>query len=129
MKRIFLVLLATSATPALAQSDPLAPVTEPVAEQLFEPVAPVPAPMPVPVRPIPRDWRGVFAAIRYEDWGGASAAIAMLPDSPLKAVARAELLTARNSPRAELARSSPASPNARLPHADQLRSWRSRAAR
>ena len=44
----------------------------------------------------------MFAAIRYEDWGGASAGIATLPDSPLKAVARAELFTARNSPRAEL---------------------------
>ena len=117
MKRFILILLATSATPALAQSDPLAPV----AEQVFEPATPTPAPVPVPVRPIPRDWRGVFAALRYEDWGGASAGIAMLPDSPLKAVARAELLTARNSPRAELGPILSLLAEAPdLPHADQL---------
>ena len=103
MKRIFLILLATSASPALAQSDPLAPQTEPVPEQIFEPGPdPLPAPPPAPVRPIPRDWRGVFVAIRWSDWGGASAGIAMLPDGPLKPVARAELFTARNSPRTEL---------------------------
>ena len=103
MKRIFLILLATSATPALAQADPLAPVTEPVAEQIFEPAPAVPLTLPsIPVRPIPRDWRGVFDAIRFEDWAGASAGIATLPDHPLKPVALAEMFTARNSPRTEL---------------------------
>ena len=102
MKRIILILLATSAAPAFAQSDPLAPVvTEPVIEQVFEP-APILTPPPAPVRPIPRDWRGVFDAIRAWDWAGASAGIAMLPDGPLKPVARAELFTAKNSPRTEL---------------------------
>ena len=123
MKRILLILLATSASPALAQSDPLAPVSEPAAEQASpSPKSPrLPRLLPSPVRPIPRDWRGVFAAIRYEDWGGASAGIATLPDSPLKAVARAELLTARNSPRAELGPLLSLLAEAPdLPHADQL---------
>ena len=106
MKRAILILLAASASPAFAQSDPLAPIavqseaTPPPPVPVVEPAAPLPP--PPPVRPIPRDWRGVFDAIRYQDWGGASAGIATLPDSPLKPVARAELLTARNSPRAEL---------------------------
>ena len=120
MKRFLLILLAaTTAAPAFAQSDPLAPVnetellpvpdpepqqifpapTQTVNEQIFEPA---PAPPPAPVRPIPRNWRGVFDAIRFEDWGGASAGIATLSESPLKAVARAELFTARNSPRTDL---------------------------
>ena len=123
MKHILLILLATSATPAVAQSDPLAPVTEPVLEQVFEPApvaSPAPAPLPA-VRPIPRDWRGVFDAIRYQDWGGASAGIATLPDGPLKAVARAELFTAKNSPRTELGPILSLLAEAPdLPHADQL---------
>ena len=124
MKRLLLILLAaTTAAPAFAQSDPLAPVTEPQPEQLIlqpeQILAPAP-PLP-PVRPIPRDWRGVFDAIRYEDWGGASAAIATLPESPLKAVARAELFTAKNSPRTELGPILALLAEAPdLPHADQL---------
>ncbi|MBA3730386.1 MAG: lytic transglycosylase domain-containing protein, partial [Sphingomonas sp.] len=125
MKRAILILLAVSASPAFAQSDPLAPITvqskatPPPPVPVVEPAAPLPP--PPPVRPIPRDWRGVFDAIRYQDWGGASAGIATLPDGPLKPVARAELLTAKNSPRAELG---PVlallaeSPD--LPHAEQL---------
>ncbi len=101
MKRAILILLAaTVATPALAQSDPLAPIapiaTEP-ATPILEPVLP-----PAPIRPIPKDWRGVFDAIRAEDWVGASAGIAELPDGVLKPVARAELYTAKNSPRTDL---------------------------
>ncbi|MCY7397241.1 MAG: lytic transglycosylase domain-containing protein, partial [Sphingomonas bacterium] len=102
MKRIILILLATSAVPAFAQSDPLAPVvTEPVIEQVLEPAPLLTAP-PAPVRPMPRDWRGVFDAIRYQDWAGASAGIATLPDGPLRPVALAEMFTAKNSPRTEL---------------------------
>jgi len=99
------VLLLASAAPALAQDDPLAPlpVPEPEEQGPTEPaVAPPPAP---PVnRPVvvPRDWRGVFQAIRAGDWASAQAGIAALPDDVLKPVAQAELLTARNSPRAEL---------------------------
>ncbi|HYI43478.1 MAG TPA: lytic transglycosylase domain-containing protein [Sphingomicrobium sp.] len=87
-------------TPAYAQ-DPLAPL----------PVAPPPASQPAvvvqqPLQPsiavapvaVPRDWRGVFAAIRAGNWQGARIAIDTLPRSPLTAVARAELYTAKNSP-------------------------------
>jgi soluble lytic murein transglycosylase-like protein len=133
MKRFILLLLTASAAPAFAQVDPLAPISQPApVPPKSEPVlqtpvildpAPVlrPAPPPVPVRPIPRDWRGVFDAIRYQDWGGASAAIAMLPDSPLKAVARAELFTAKNSPRTTLGPILSLLAEAPdLPHAEQL---------
>jgi hypothetical protein len=44
----------------------------------------------------------VFAAIRSGDWASAQAGITALPDGELKPVARAELYTARNSPRVEL---------------------------
>ena len=122
MKRAILILLLTSAAPAFAQSDPLAPVmaqpelvvTQP--EPIIEPL-----PAPVPVRPIPRDWRGVFDAIRFSDWAGASAGISTLPEGPLKAVARAELFTAKNSPRTELGPILSLLAEAPdLPHADQL---------
>ncbi|HEX8414056.1 MAG TPA: lytic transglycosylase domain-containing protein, partial [Sphingomicrobium sp.] len=58
------------------------------------PVA-MPAPQPVVV---PRDWRGVFAAIDRGNWASARAGIATLPPSLLTPLAKAELYTARNSP-------------------------------
>ena len=105
MKRAILILFAaTAAAPAWAQQDPLAPVETPPV--LIEATPPEPVLVPVapppPPRVIPRDWRGVFAAIRAEDWGGAAAGIAALPASILRPVATAELYTARNSPRVEL---------------------------
>ena len=123
MKRILLMLMMTSAAPAVAQeSDPLAPAeTQPAKETAPPEPATEPAAPPAPVRPIPRDWRGVFDAIRYEDWGGASAGIALLPDGPLKPVAKAELFTARNSPRTELGPLLSLLAEAPdLPHAEQL---------
>ncbi|HEX8571916.1 MAG TPA: lytic transglycosylase domain-containing protein [Allosphingosinicella sp.] len=47
-------------------------------------------------------WREVFAAIRAEDWAGASTRLAALPDGPLHRAARAELYLAKGSPKAEL---------------------------
>jgi len=87
------LLLLSSAAPAVAQDDPLAPVLTDL---------PTPPPAP-PVAAVPRDWRGVFAAIRAEQWASANAGIDALAEHPLKAVARAELYTARNSPKADLA--------------------------
>lgn len=105
------LLLLTSAAPALAQEDPLAPV---LVDQ------PLPAPL-VPVVTVPRDWRGVFNAIRAESWASASAGIDALGDHPLKPVARAELFTARNSPKADLAAIEALIATApELPHASQL---------
>ena len=99
-------LLASAASPAIAQEDPLAPL--PVPEPDEPAVVETPLPAPPAARPavkpvvVPRDWRGVFSAIRTGDWAGAQAGIAALPDDVLKPVARAELFTARNSPRVEL---------------------------
>jgi soluble lytic murein transglycosylase-like protein len=107
--RLILTLLASTAVaaPALAQQDPLAPISAP------DPAPPSPTQVPgtvtaeplLPppiVRPVPTDWRGVFDAIRAEDWGGVVAGINALPDGPLKPVARAEYYTAKNGPRTEL---------------------------
>ena len=101
----FAAMLLVTASPVFAQDDPLAPLEPDVMEQApTEPEA-TPAPPPPPVaRPIvvPRDWRGVFTAIRSGDWASAQAGINALPNDVLKPVARAEIFTARNSPRAEL---------------------------
>ncbi|MEO8142386.1 MAG: lytic transglycosylase domain-containing protein, partial [Sphingomicrobium sp.] len=93
--RLIALLLVPVAAPALAQQDdPLAPVL------VDAPLPPPPAPPPVAV---PKDWRGVFAAIRAEQWAAAQAGIDALGAHPLNPVARAELMTARNSPKADLA--------------------------
>ncbi|RST31037.1 lytic transglycosylase domain-containing protein [Sphingomonas ginkgonis] len=65
-------------------------------------VAPVPPPPPVRVVVVPKDWKGVFVALRQGDWASAQAGIAALPPSPLTLTARAELALAKNSPRTEL---------------------------
>ena len=115
----FLVLLLASASPALAQIDPLAPL--PTAPQ---PAPSQPAPTPVQVPPAsqpvvqvvtkpvaqpvyqpivaPKDWRGVFDAIDSGNWASAQAGIATLPRSVLTPAAKAELYTARNSPAVSL---------------------------
>ena len=94
MRWTLALLLLSSAVPAVAQEDPLAPVL------VDQPLPPPPTP---PVVVVPKDWRGVFAAIRAEQWAAASAGIDALGEHPLKAVARAEYFTARNSPKADLA--------------------------
>ncbi|HMI40363.1 MAG TPA: lytic transglycosylase domain-containing protein [Sphingomicrobium sp.] len=113
-----------AAAPALAQ-DPLAPL--PPAGEPTQ--TPTPAPAPITAAPIlapapvviPRDWKGVFSAIRAQDWPAASAGIAALPTGPLNQVARAELYTARNSPRAELSQIAALLAEAPdLPQANQL---------
>ncbi|HYE00082.1 MAG TPA: hypothetical protein VEH84_11920, partial [Alphaproteobacteria bacterium] len=93
-------LLIGAAAPAFAQDDPLAPLPTgeaPAAQPAAPTITPTPAPPPA-ARPVvvPKDWRGVFDAIRAGDWASARAGIAALPDHVLKPVARAELLTARN---------------------------------
>ena len=94
MRWTLALLMLSSAAPALAQEDPLAPV---LVDQ------PTPPPPIVPVVAVPKDWRGVFNAIRAAQWAAASAGIDALGEHPLNPVARAELLTARNSPKADLA--------------------------
>ena len=95
MRWTIALLILPVAAPAMGQQDdPLAPIL------IDQPLPPPPAPPPVAV---PKDWRGVFAAIRTEQWAAAQAGIDLLGAHPLNPVARAELLTARNSPRADLA--------------------------
>ena len=95
MRWTIALLILPVAAPAMAQQDdPLAPIL------IDQPLPLPPAPPPVAV---PKDWRGVFAAIRTEQWAAAQAGIDLLGAHPLNPVARAELLTARNSPRADLA--------------------------
>ncbi|QNN65859.1 lytic transglycosylase domain-containing protein [Sphingomonas rhizophila] len=130
--------------------DPLAPIDTQMPQDTLapQPAKPVPAPTPaptpapsivppvvaptpeqeagsihpyVPPRVAPKDWKGVFAAIRTGDWLGAQLGIAALPDGPLKPVAKAELYTAKNSPKVDLASINALlveSPD--LPHTEQL---------
>ena len=120
--RFEILFLATAmiAAPALAQSedDPLAPLdTAPVSQQpILQPVIPPPAP-----RVIPKDWRGIFAAIDSGDWEGARLGIAAMPADPLKPLAKAELFTARGSPTVDLASIQALLAEApELPQAEQL---------
>jgi soluble lytic murein transglycosylase len=144
LRGIFAIVALITATPALAQ-DPLAPLPPgsettptltptPTPKRTPSPTptpAPTltpapqaivtPAPIPVPTLVVPRDWKGVFAAIRAQDWAAASAGIAALPPGPLSPVARAELYTARNSPRADLTQIAALLAEAPdLPEAEQL---------
>ena len=69
--------LTAAATPAFAQQeDPLAPVEQDEDRPVLTTPEPATPPPPV-VRPVvvPKDWRGVFAAIRSGDWGSAAAGI------------------------------------------------------
>ena len=97
------------AFPALAQEvDPLAPLDPATAEQpaaVPPPVSqpPISQPAPPPPRIIPRDWRGIFPAIANREWEAARLGINGMPAGPLTAYARAELYTAKDSPRVELA--------------------------
>ena len=112
------------AAPAMAQEqDPLAPVPQADPPPLAQPVVTPPVIQPVVVRPVvvPRDWAGVFAAIRAGDWAGAQAGIATLPPSVVTPVAKAELYTARNSPVVSLERVQALLAEAPdLPQAEQL---------
>lgn len=86
-------LLLSTGQPSTPPDDPLAPIEEPHEAQSPPPTAPA-----APVVAVPRDWPGVFAAIRGGQWSAASAGIAALPASPLTALARAQLYTAKGSP-------------------------------
>jgi soluble lytic murein transglycosylase-like protein len=130
------MLLAAAAVAAqAAPADPLAPLPQaqapvppqeqapvtaqeqPVADQTpSQPQAPILRP-----QAIPKDWRGVFAAIRAGDWTGAQAGIATLPPDILTPVAKAELYTAKGSPPVDLPRIQALISQApELPDADQL---------
>ena len=121
---LFALAALLSAAPALAQ-DPLAPVSEepkaaeqPAAQTVPAPTVVAPAPAPILA---PRDWRGVFSAIRRGNWAAAEAGIALLPNHVLAPVAKAELYTAKGSPTVDLARLQALLAEAPdLPQAEQL---------
>ena len=119
---------ALLAAPALAQpQDPLAPLATPSPAQIQTQTGPsTPAnwttqqPAVAPVV-IPKDWRGVFDAIRARDWAGAQAGIYSLPAGVLTPVALAELYTAKGSPPVALQQVQALLAQAPdLPKADQL---------
>lgn len=92
--------LPTGSQPAPAPTAPTpgVPTSSQPAQQPAGQPQPVAIPAPVRVVQIPRDWKGVFSAIRRGDWAAANAGIASLPASALTPFAKAELYTARNSP-------------------------------
>ena len=117
--RAGLFLLAALVPGTAFAQDPLAPVeTQPAPVALAPPVA---QPAPQPVVMVPRDWAGVFRAIRRGEWAAAQAGIAALPAHVLTPVAKAELYTAKGSPTVELGRLQALLAEApELPHAEQL---------
>ena len=117
--------LAAALSAQAAPADPLAPLPTPQAvtvqpqSVLLQP-APSPVPPPRPVV-VPKDWAGVFAAIRSGDWAGAQAGIYSLPQNVLTPVAKAELYTAKGSPAVDLGSLQSLLAQApELPDADQL---------
>ncbi|MCW3797435.1 lytic transglycosylase domain-containing protein [Sphingomonas sp. BN140010] len=97
----FAAVLAVQAQPG----DPLAPLPPTTSQN--EPSDATPAEQPRPAPPVavvvaPRDWRGVFDAIRSSQWSAAQLGIATLPAGPLAPVAKAELYTAKGSPKVSL---------------------------
>ncbi len=105
----WLLVSAFLAAPAAAQdADPLAPLDPAASEQPAQPPAEPtpavtkPAPPPPPPRVIPKDWRGIFTAILDREWEAARLGIEAMPNGPLKPFAKAELYTAKDSPRVEL---------------------------
>ena len=118
-------LMIASAAAAAQPGDPLAPLPQaqaPAAQPQPVVLQPQPA-TPPPPRPVivPRDWRGVFDAIRAGNWASAQAGIASLPPGVLTAVAKAELYTAKGSPVVDLPRLQALLAEAPdLPGADQI---------
>ena len=99
--------VAMMTSPALAQQqdDPLAPLDPaPVTKEevTTQPTVLQPVTPPPPPRVIPRDWRGIFAAIDSADWEGARLGIEVMPADALKPLAKAQLFTARGSPTVDL---------------------------
>jgi soluble lytic murein transglycosylase len=78
--------------------------------------------IPDQLDPVQRtQYRAVFAAIRGQQWGSARAQLDAMKGGPLHSMALAELLTAKNSPKADLAPLLAVMEQAPdLPQADQL---------
>ncbi len=124
MTSFTLLLGAAAAAAQPAGADPLAPLPQTVVPVQPRPLAVQPQPQQPPRSPavtVPRNWRGVFDAIRGGDWAGAQAGIAVLPQNILTPVAKAELYTAKGSPPVDLPSLQALLAEApELPDADQL---------
>jgi soluble lytic murein transglycosylase-like protein len=98
--RSLLIATTLAATPAalLAQTAPM------IATLSAAPVTGQAAPLAIPAQ-LTADqrtsYRAIFAAIRTNDWTTASAKLDAMPDGPLTAVARAQMILAKGSPKAE----------------------------
>ena len=97
----FLIASTCIAAPALAQ-DGSAPLAVPFTQNSPEQPAAAIAAVQVPQIRSDADFALVFTAIEQKRWGDAQAMLANAPDSPLNAMARAELYLAPDSPRVEL---------------------------
>lgn len=82
--------------------DPLAPLPTEEPKESSPPPVQTPPQAPAQVVVAPKTWRGVFDAIRSGQWAAAQAGIANLPPGVLTPVAKAELYTAKGSPRVGL---------------------------
>ena len=101
---MFLGASVALAVPAVAQEapDPLAPLNVGTVDQASQPPADAKPKPPLPPKVIPRDWAGVLLAIANGEWEAARLGIEALPNDVLKPYARAELFTAKGSPKVEL---------------------------
>jgi soluble lytic murein transglycosylase-like protein len=120
---MFLWASVAMAVPAVAQEadDPLAPLDVGTVDQATQPnTEPKPKP-PLPPKVIPKDWAGVLLAIGNGEWEGARLGIEALPNDPLKPYAKAELFTAKGSPKVDLGSITTLLAEApELPQAEQL---------
>jgi soluble lytic murein transglycosylase-like protein len=102
---LFLCASVALAAPAAAQEtgDPLAPLDVGSVDQAAQQQAEVkPAPPAQPPKVIPKSWPEVLLAIGNGEWEAARLGIDALPNDPLKPYAKAELFTAKGSPKVEL---------------------------
>lgn len=104
---IFLCAGVILAAPAAAQdADPLAPLDVGTVDQATQPSeAAKPQPPSTPAPPpkvIPKSWPEVLLAIGNGEWEAARLGIDALPNDPLKPYAKAELYTAKGSPKVEI---------------------------
>src|ERR1700741_4041629 len=106
---IFLCAGVAVAAPAAAQEnpDPLAPLDVGSVDQAVQPTEeakPRPALPPAPPpKVIPKTWPSILLAIGNGEWEAARLGIDAMPGDPLKPYAKAELYTAKGSPKVELA--------------------------
>ena len=105
---IFLCAVVVLAAPAAAQeNDPLAPLdvgtVDQATQQPSEEAKPKPSSTPAPPpKVIPKTWPEVLLAIGNGEWEAARIGIDALPNDPLKPYAKAELYTAKGSPKVEM---------------------------